>query len=226
MLTVIIKRNSNPDDAQMVLKSVMGDMWAIKDSDILIEDSWREGIKKVHTPFMMLLEADCVLSGGYIGSNFGLMRQDSHNDLKGTGGYLKRAMLASCVGYEDFANRIYNYELHKIEEGADIRIRYWGIDLSREKRSTTPYAVQVGFVPGAIIRKSSLNELSKNFNWDDPNIIRMSTRLSFHFWDTGRRIQVNPNTTYVSNSTQVIEPAQFKFDRYDRAFNLFAKERI
>lgn len=226
MLTAIIKRNDNSDDAQMVLKSIMGEMWAIKDSDIFIENRWIDGIKKVKTPFMMLLEADCVLSGSYISSNLGLMIKDNHNETKGTGGYLKRAMMASCVGYQDFANRIYNYELHKVEEGSDIKIRYWGVSLSRDKRSSTPYAAQVGFVPGAIIRCSSLNGLASKFNWDDPNIIRMSTKLSFHFWDTNRRVQINPNTTYVSNSTQVIEPTQFKFERYDKAFNLFERERI
>lgn len=227
MLTTVIRRNGNPDDIQMTLKNITGEMWAIKNSDILIEDSWVEGLRKTKTPYVCLMEADCTLSGSYIASNLGLMTKDNHSKTKGTGGYLKRAMLSSCLGYKSFANRIYNYELELVRSSdGSVSVADWQIQPCRDKRSTTPYHVQVGFVPGAIIRISSIKDIIDSFDWQEPNLVKLSTRLSFYLWNTNRRIQINPNTTYVSNEPYLENPPAFKYDRPDKAFNIFVKQQI
>lgn len=226
-MTVIIKRNAEPTVIQLTQENVMRELQSMRNSEMLLEDSWTQGLKKVRTPYVCLMEADCTLSGSYLSSNFGLMTKDDRNPTKGTGGYLKRAMLASCLGYRSFANRIYNYQLTLVtDKGQLVSISDWQLRPNRDKRSTKPYHVQVGFVPGAIIRMTAIRDIIDSFNWDEPNLVKLSTGLSFYFWDTNRRIQINPNTTYVSNEDYLEDPPAFKFPRPDKALNIFVGQGI
>lgn len=222
MLTVIIKRSQEPTVVQMTYEDVSKQVHDINGAEILLTDTWIEGLKKVRTPLVCLLEADCVLSSGYMASNFGLLNKHVAKGGKG-GGYNRLAMISSCLGIERFDNRIYNYGLEKVEDKNGLSS--WQVRPEREKRSTSLYHVQVGFVPGAIIRMSSLKGL-ESLPWDSNNLVEMSTAVSFHFWGSGRRIQLNPNTTYVSGEKYLEDPPLFDPHLPMMAGNIFDKERI
>lgn len=226
MLTVIIKRNAEPTVIQMTQENIIKDLRMVNGSEMLLEDTWVEGLRKVRTPYVCLLEADCILSANYIASNVGLMKKTTKSP-KG-GGYNKLAMIASCVGVSDYANRIYSYKLEMgpWRTGGAAQVKSWEIKPSRDKRNMSLYHVQVGFVPGAIIRMSAIDKDIENILWDKKNLVEMSTAISFHFWNTGRRIQVNPNTTYVSSVDYLEEPPRFKFEVSTQAENIFHREDI
>lgn len=225
MLTCVIKRSAEPDIVQLTQKSIMNELWQIPGSEMLLEDSWTEGLRKVRTPYVCLVEPECVLSSGYIASNFGILKKLSTGvgPYKG-GGYTKLAMLASCLGVKTFDNRIYNYELKSVRDGQDLR--YYQIRPERNKRSSQPYDVQVAFVPGAIIRYASIKDDIDSLPWDVKNLIEMSTAVCFNLWNTGRRIKVNPNTTYVSGELYLEDPPKFKHNLPDHAGSLFAREGL
>lgn len=227
MLTIVIKRDKDPNVNLLTELQMTKYLWQIAEGgEVLLEDTWQQGLKKVNTPYVCLVDADCVLSGNYVSSNYSLMKKTEGKMGQG-GGYNKLAMLSSPVGIKEFANRIFNYRLEKTSstKEIDLEIKTWNIQPNRDKRGMKLYSVQVGFVPGAVIRMSALDsKMIDNPFWDNVNAIKLSTVLSLHFWDTGRRIAINPNTTYVSTRDYLENPPLFDVDITDKVANLFVRE--
>lgn len=224
MLTIILKRSDVPKVIQLTQENIMKELSQVIGSEMLLEDSWNQGIQKVRTPYFCLLEPDCIVSSGYFSSNYGLMRKASY--LPKGGGAVKLAMIASCLGVETFADRIYNF---KIERGSwygndAVRVRQYEVLPNRDKNHSSLYEAQIGFVPGAIIRKSSIQKA--DVNWDDRNMVRLSYELSAWFWTTNRRIQINPNTTYVSTQKTLRKPTPFLLKSYEGLESLYAREGL
>ena len=189
MITAIIRRRQEPTVVQMTEESVLRALADVNGSELLLVDNWEDGIKQARTPFICLLEDDCELSSNYFSSNVNLFLKNSF--------YRKLAMVSSCVGIKRFDNRIYNYEFAKNKtETEDLEIIDWMVTPSTKKSASGLYHVQVGFVPGAIIRRSAIEGVK--LPWGKPHLVEMSAEISLYFWNTGRRVQVNPNTTYVS----------------------------
>ncbi len=222
MITLIVRRDSEPRVIQMTQESVMRELSSINGAEMLLEDTWLEGLKKVRTMFVCLLEADCVLSANYLGSNYGLMRKMLSPMQEG--GNAKTAMMASCVGAKRFDKRIYHYELklHTDVISLDNAVTSWQVKPVTKKNHTKPYEAQIGFVPGAILRYNSIKDTIDSINWDQNDLVKLSTDLSFHLWDTNRRIRVNPNTTYVSSQEYLEEPPRYTIRVPAKAANLFA----
>jgi len=212
-------------------------------AEIILVDTWGEGLRQVRTPYVSLIEPDCVFSSSYYSSNVGIMvkaqprvagsKGRSHTSgIRGGGGDMKFAMLASCLGINNFANRIYNYRLDKIKEGEfavgskKAEIKGWHVQPFREKLNSKPYEVQIAFVPGAVIRVSAIKDIIDDELWDDKDLVKLSTAVSFYLWNNGRRIKVNPNTTYVSLDKKLEIPPLFSVDIPDRVKNLFSQEYI
>lgn len=211
MLTVIIRRNAEPTVIQMTEEAIMRELNSINGSEMLLEDTWTAGLRKVRTPFVCLVESDCVLSANFLSSNVGLMDKSGE---KG-GGYMKLALLGSCLGVNNFVNRIYNYRI------VDNRLT-----VERDKLSSSPYQVEVAFVPGAIMRYSSIKDSVDFLPWDIKNLVEMSSEICLHLWNTGRRIQVNPNTTYVSSETYLETPPTTSPEVPYKAAQIFQGEGI
>ena len=235
MLTVIIKRNEEPKVIQMTQSDIIKQLDSILGAEILLEDTWLAGLRKVRTPYVCLVEADCTLSASYLLNNYNLLvktnlkgktGKGSGGD-RGGGGYTKIAMLASCLGVKNFGNRIYNYKLTKVK---DINIngvtgKSWHVQPHREGLDIRMYMVQVGFVPGAVLRMSSIKDAINKLDWDESNLVKMSTDISFYLWGSGRRVALNPSTTYVT--TQNLEKTLlFDVKVPDMAANIFQKEYI
>lgn len=231
MITVIIKRTDEPKVIQMTQEDLGRQLGSINGAEIMLEDTWGEGLRKVRTPYVSLVEPDCVFSANYYSSNYGLIKK-AHEKVtphtySGGGGNQKLAMITSCLGIRDFGNRIYNYELDRItEEDKEIEIKSWHIQPSKQKLRTELYQAQVGFVPGAVIRYSAIKDIIEDELWDSKDLVKLSTALSFYFWDTGRRLQVNPNTTYVSLDKNLENPPLFDTKVPDKVANIFHQEGI
>lgn len=232
MISVVIRRTEEPKVIQMTQSDLVKQLSSINGAEIILEDTWIEGLKKVRTPYVSLVEPDCVFSANYYASNVGLMRKahekKAYGGGGGGGGYQKLAMIASCLGVRDFGNRIYNYELDKVREGevSGVQMKGWHILPVKRKLNMKLYHVQVGFVPGAIIRMSALKDIIEDDMWDGEDLVRLSTALSFYLWDTNRRVQLNPNTTYVSTDKNLENPPQFETKVPDKVANVFRQEGI
>lgn len=232
MITVIIRRTDEPKVIHMTQNDLAKQLDNINGAEVLLEDSWRVGLQKVRTPYVCLIEPDCVFSASYFVNNVGIMKKT--NAAHG-GGNTKVAMLSSCLGIRDFGNRIYNFELDKVKvpsvgnmtsKGEAIQIKSWHIRPFRDKLSLKVYPVQVGWVPGAIIRTTAIKDLLDEDMWDDPDLLRLSTALSFYFWDTNRRIHLNSNTTYVTNEKKWENPPLFDVTVPTKVANIFHQELI
>jgi len=232
MITVVIKRTDEPKVIQMTQSDLVKQLGSIDGAEIILEDTWGEGLKKVRTPYVSLVEPDCVFSASYFSSNVGLMKKahektDPHK-WGGGGGYQKLAMVASCLGVRDFGNRIYSFELDKVQEGevSGVQMKGWHIIPNRQKLNMKLYHIQVGFVPGAVIRMSAIKDIIEDELWDGEDLVKLSTALSFYLWDTGRRIQLNPNTTYVSSDKNLEKPPLFETKVPAKVATIFHQEGI
>jgi len=232
MLTVVIKRSDDPRVIQLTQKEMSKQLWSINGAEVLLEDSWNLGLRKVRTPYVCLVEADCTLSANYFMANYGIMR-DTHA-IHG-GGNTKVAMLSSCLGVRDFGNRIYNFELdvvkvpvigNRTSEGERVQVREWHVRPVRNKLELKTYPVQIGFVPGSIIRMTSIRDLIDDSVWEYKDLVRMSTAVSFYFWDTNRRLLLNSNTTYVSADKKMENPPLFDVKVPDKVAHIFQQELI
>ena len=226
----MIKRSDEPTVIHLTQENIMRELKTIAGAEMLLTDTWREGLRQVRTPFVCLVEADHVLSANYLMSNYNLMKKSTPDPggpgsgkRAGAGGYTKLAMISSCVGVRSFDNRIYNYHLEQVEFDP---LKIWTIQPNRNKLDMKLYHVQVGFVPGAIIRMNAIKDLIDTFDWDHKSLVEMSTALSFHFWNTGRRIQVNPNTTYASNALYLEQPNKFDPQIPDNVAATFTREGL
>jgi hypothetical protein len=231
MITLVIRRTEEPKVIQMTQADLVKQLGAIDGAEIILEDTWTEGLKKVRTPYVSLVEPDAVFSANYYTSNFGLMKK-AHAKVEsgymGGGGYQKLAMISSCIGIKSFGDRIYNYELDKVKEGeiSGVKLKSWHIVPARTKLNMKLYHVQVGFVPGAIIRMSAIKDIIDDELWDEKDLVRLSTALSFYFWDTNRSIQLNPNTTYVSLDGGLVEPPLFNTKVPTKVASVFQQQGI
>lgn len=232
MLSVVIKRTDEPKVIQMTQSDLVKQLGDIQGAEIILEDTWTEGLRKVRTPYVSLIEPDCVLSANYYSSNFGLLKKAHekapYGGAGGGGGYQRLAMIASCLGVRDFGNRIYNYELDKVNDGDinGVQLKSWHIVPCRKKLSLELYRIQVGFVPGAIIRMSAIKDIIDDEMWDIDDLVKLSTALSFYLWDTNRHIQLNPNTTYVSDDKNLENPPLFDTKVPQKVASIFHKEGI
>jgi hypothetical protein len=225
MVTLIIKRSDEPKVIQLTQETLMKELSMIPGSEMLLEDTWVQGLRKVRTMYVCLVEPDCVLSASYLTSNYGIMKK-AINFTKG-GGNTSLVMMASCLGVRRFDNRIYNYYLgnQKINNSGAV-VSSWQPTPRKMKDFTMPYEAQIGFVPGSIIRYTALKDIIDTFDWDRRDLVQMSTELSLHFWNTNRTLKVNPNTTYVSTASHLDNPRGIKLDIPDRVGNLFRRRGL
>lgn len=219
MVTVIVKRTDVPNVIQLTQELIMKELSQLNGSEMLLEDSWSDGLKKVRTPYVCLVEPDCTPSEGFIVSSLRKIHPNIKGKLgrgAGGGGYTKLAMLTPSLGIKVFTNIIYGYEL-QVNDG-QVKVVP-----SRLRKSTVPFHVQIGFVPGALLRYSSVKEVLDKFDWDG-NPVQLSTELSLHLWDTNRRIQLNPVVEYVSTSSGLDKIKPFPISVTPQVNVLFSRD--
>lgn len=223
MLSVILPRTDEPKVIQFTAECIQRELSVIRGAELLLVDSWEQGVKMAKNNYVSLVEPDCTISGGYYASNIGLFEKNSH--------FRKLAMVSSCLGVRNWGNRIYNYHVDMEpfdDKDESVQIRQYQVYPNREKVSTQLYPVQIGFVPGAVIRTGSLLGIMPKVKFSK-DLVKLSSDISFAFWASGRRVHSNPNTTYVSNAEGLENPKPFKIDTYGatvKASILFMSEGI
>lgn len=147
----------------------------------LIIDKWDKGLADSNGQFVCFLEKESDFAPGHF------VRGILNMLIKP--GYRKLAMVASAIYDGDTGTDMY---------GASF-IPDSPITTHDKPSSTEPYPVQIGFIPGAIIRRSALDKHKpdlKKYNMSESII------FSVGLWKDGQRIHLDPHMIYM--------PSKFK----------------
>lgn len=205
MLSVIILDNGEPRVVKFTYENLYRELKDIEGAQLVVAEDWFKALKGVKNQYVCLVESDCLVSSGYFASQMGLIKKNS---------YLRKlGIFSSATGANSFGNRFYGYELSEkwseptdLESGTVVQTKNRSVEPVRQKKSTAPYPIQIAYIPGSILRMSTLAPLlekikiSKNYK---ENLVDMSAQLSLDFWQRGARIHINPNTTYVTTEGYV-----------------------
>jgi len=192
MLSIVILDSGEPNVIKLTYENLFREIKSIPDGELLVEKDWFNALDKIHNKYVCFVEPDCLVSGGYFASQMGLFNKSGYTR--------KLAMMSSAIGINNWANRIYGFKLDS--DLAD------GIIPVKEKTSNSVHPVQMGFVPGSIIRVSMLRkalEELKITSYKDTNLVALSAEISLAFWKQGdgNRVHINPNSTYVTTEDYV-----------------------
>lgn len=213
MLSVVIQDNDEPNVIKLTFQNLWKELKDIPDAELLVSKEWLSPTTK--NTYVCFVEADCLVSSGYFTSQLGLFKKNPM--------FRKLAMQSSSIGVNNWANKFYGYQLG--ENYAE------GILPVREKHSSSVYPVQIGYVPGAIIRKKMLADALNTEgikSTRDMNLVELSTRLSLAFWSQGdgNRVHINPNTSYVTTEDYVNDIGKFNSKADQKLVDMFKKESI
>lgn len=225
MITVVIKYDGEDSVVELTYKNLWKELKHMPDADILVSQNWFDSLGKVKTKYVCFVEADCLVSSGYFDSQMGLFKKNPY--------FRKLAMLSSSTGVNDWGNKFYGYKLAsgKVDEikGRLVFQNHW-IEPVKMNKSKSVYPIQVGFVPGSIMRMTMLLQALQS-NPNLPNLINdlvyFSSELSFMFWKQGdgNRVHINPNATYVTTE-EYVNDIGFMPENVGQLPELFKREVI
>ena len=236
MLSVIIKDSHEPNVIKLTYENLFRELKNI-DSELLVADNWIDAVMKLetgHENFVCMVEADCLVNSGYFSSQMGLFKKSPY--------FRKLAVMSSATAINDWSNRIYGYSLGE---------NYMeGVIPNHEQKSTVPFAVQIAYIPGSVIRLRNLQSLIDNLGWKslekgkvlkvgetwENDLVYFSTQISLGFWRRGRgqgwsagssgnRVHLNPNATYVTTEDYVNDLGKFDPEAGDLV-GMFKREVI
>jgi len=213
MLKIIIKDNGEPNVVKLTYENIWREVKDIPGVELTVEQHWFDSLDTKNR-YVCLLETDCLVNSGYFSSQIGLFKKNPM--------FRKLSMLSSATAVNNWDNKFYGYSLGN--NYAD------GVIPNREKKSRSVYPVQIGYVPGAVVRlnmlKKALRDLKVNNSWEN-DLVYLSTQLSLAFWrqGDGNPVHINPNTTYVTTEDYVNDIGKFDNEAGDLV-NMFAKESI
>lgn len=215
MLTVIIKTNGEENVVKMTYENIWREIRNIPDARIIVANHWLDVLSDVKTNYVCFVEADCLISSGYFSSQIGLLKKNSF--------FRKIAAMTSATAVEQWHNKFYGYSL------GDNYID--GVIPNKENKSSSPYPVQIGYIPGAIMRVGMLKQLLANSdinNGVEEDLVQMSTLLSLGFWKQGdgNRVHINPNASYCTTEKYVNDIGKFQFPSPGTLVDMFHKESI
>ena len=196
MITVIIKDDGEPRVVELTYSNLWRELKDIPDSQLIVAKNWLEALPDVKNRYVCFVEADCLVSSGYFTSQLGLYKKSPF--------MRKLAVMGSSTAINHWHNRIYGYSLGNSFSDGVVPIR--------EKKSRTPYPVQVAYIPGALVHTEMLKQLLETIKphptWQD-DLQFFSTQLSLGFWrqgvgnGVGNRVHLNPSATYVTTEEYV-----------------------
>lgn len=197
MLSVVILDDGEPNVIKLTYENLHKETKQIEDSELIVAKDWFDALSVVKNKYVCFVEPDCLVSSGYFSSQMGLFKKNPY--------MRKLAMLSSATGVNNWANRVYGYKL-----GGNYTD---GIIPVTDKTSSAVHPVQMGYLPGSVVRvemlKTALKTLKIN-NCRDINYVALSAKLSIAFWQQGdgNRVHINPNTTYVTTEDYVNDICQ------------------
>lgn len=208
MLSVILPRWAEPTVIHLTQENLQRELEAVNGAELLVTDSWSEGIAKTRNDYICLVEPDCLVSSGYFASMMGLFTK-SH--------FRKLSIMSATTSVLDWENRFYGYQV-----GNNYSDGVWPV---LKSKSTSPYPVQIAYVPGSILRMSMLNKIMPNVDFQAKNLTKLSTDVSLECWRNNGHVLINPNSSYCTTEDHVSQ--QGKFDpKAGDLVTRFAKEVI
>ncbi len=212
MITCIIKNDGEDGVVQLTYENLWRELKDIPGSDIIVSDSWFDYLPKIKNKFVCFVEADCLVSEGYfIKQLAGILADKSR----------RTSMFTACVAVDRWNNCFYGYQ---------INYEYTqNVIPNKSKKSNNPYQIEIGYVPGALIRlsmlKKALIDLKINDTWKN-DLVFLSSQLSLAFWrqganrsikniQNGNPVYINPDVTYVSTETYINDIGKFELDTFD-----------
>ena len=198
MLSVIILDSHEPSVINLTYENLWKELKDIPGAELIVSDSWLGAIPNTKNKYVCFVEADCLVNSGYFTSQMALFEKNK---------YLRKlAMLSSATAVNFWPNRFFGYSIGNDFSNDIIPQKF--------KHSSAVYPLQIGYVPGSIIRKSMLEPALKEVVGTpgiEHDIVLFSTLLSIAFWGQGdgNRVHINPNTTYVTTESYVNDLGKF-----------------
>lgn len=212
MLSVIIPKTAEPTVVKLTEENLRKETVPFG-SELLLTDSWGQGLAKCKTEFICFVEPDCLISSGYFQSMLGLFRKNKY--------YRQLGVMGSATGIDNWANKVYGFRIG--ENFSD------GVIPEQEQKSTAPYPAPIVFIPGAILRVSTLKRIMKTnpklFESYQADLVYFSTLLCLEIWRHNGRVGLNPNSTYVTTEDYVGEQGKFDPEAGD-LISLFKAEQL
>lgn len=155
------------------------------DYEIISTPGWNEGIKYASGEFVCLVESGSEISDGYFWDNLRIFTSQPS--------FRKLAMVSPEIAHKEWETTIFGYLLST--DGTKPSVLP-----SHVRSSSQPYAIQIGYIPGSIIRRVVAEHtiLGDDMLFD-------SIRLSLSLWAAGSRCFINPDTTYIDSSERKIQ---------------------
>lgn len=180
------------------------------DYEIVSTVSREDGLKHASGEYVCFVESGADLSQGYFWENLRIFTSQPS--------FRKLAIVSSAVQDPEHDTHVYGYLLSTSGSKPTVMP-------SHLPSSSQPYAIQVAYIPGSIIRRSVLE--GEKFTKDT---LADSARLSLRLWSEGSRVYLNPHATYFDDSERKTQyPFEYKGELpndINQLVSMFRREMI
>lgn len=215
MITILLLDNGERSVVQMTYKDIWREIKDIPGAKIIVTDNWVEEIAKLGTKYTCIVEADCLLSSGYFNSLLGFIKK---NDME----LNKMAVMSSTTAVKNWAVRLYGFSI-----GNDYLDK---IIPNNQKKdiSRSFYTVQIGYIPGAILRTKFLKQVAEivhpQSSWQN-DMVFLSAQLSIGFWEKNWMVYIAPAVAYCTTEDYVNDIANFDLNNLE-ILSKFRRESV
>lgn len=190
MLDVIVKKDINRE-TMVTLRLALE---RVKDTKIIRADNYKDACAQSTAEYICFMGKG-IVSGDYFSENLGIFHD---NPL-----FAKLAMVSPTVTDRQLKNRIYGYRLTPL-----------GVFPVTKPSSIMPYGVQIGYLPGAIIKRYLLE---RNAKYLKDSALLDSYQVSSDSWMGGSYCYINPRTTYVDTENNPNQSLNFVQDPWEHS---------
>lgn len=207
MISVIIKPSGEDSVDNYTVEHVKEELRGIYGAETLVGD-WFTTETKKNNSFICFVESEGVFSDGYF-----LQISEFLNSNKM---YRKMAMISPVTSVIRWNNKLYGYHLNNDT-----------ISPTYAPKSTSQHQIQMGFVPGSVIRKSTFNKIKDSILLQTEDLFLLSIDVSLAFWDhgDGNSVHLLPNIGYATMDDTIESPFVY-VGIPDRIKEKFKKEFI
>lgn len=219
MVSVIILDKGEQSVVQYTFERLYKELKDIYGSELLIKKDW--DVLHIKNRFVCFVEPDCLVSEGYFKKQLELYKTLSP----------RVTMLSSTTAVERWENCIYGYFIEDTK-----------VIPNRKAKANRSYPAQIVYIPGTIMRTSSLKKLIKQISLPKGyvnDLVYYSSLISLNSWEKGltfddkhpegqlgSQIYINPGVTYVTTEDYVNDLADLPELLNEKVVRLFEKESI
>ena len=161
----------------------------VKGANIIYANSLVEGLPNVKSEFVCYI-GNAIVDTDYFNDNLNIFIEYP--------AFKKLSIVSSATLDKNLSKRVYGYTLDPD-----------GVKPVYKKASSMPYALQIAYLPGAIIRFSAIDHIKEYLTGDD---LKDSYQASVDFWMTGKRCYINPRSTYIDYRFNPTDDIKFSKD--------------